>query len=87
MGVVHHLNADACIDIGGDPKCLFSGGFSNLRLIFLLASPAFPPQEPFDRLEIGQGSKLGKGQMMVSFLISLQIGDVNELLTSVLGPQ
>lgn len=30
--------------------------------MFLLASPDFPPQEPFDRLEIGQGSKFGKGQ-------------------------
>lgn len=53
MGVAHRLNADACIDIGGDPKCLFSGGFSNLRLMFLLllSSPAFPTQEPFDRLD------------------------------------
>lgn len=50
--------------------------------MFLLASPAFPPQEPFDRLKIGQGSKFGKGQMMVSFLISsLQMDDMNELLT------
>ena len=81
-GGAHHLNADACIDIGGDPKCLFSGGCSNLSLMFLLASPAFPPQEPFDRLEIGQGSKFGEGQMMVSFLISsLQMDDMNELLT------
>lgn len=55
VGVAHHLNADACINIGGDSKCLFSGGFSNLRLMFLLASPAFLPQEPFDRLEMGQG--------------------------------
>lgn len=55
--------------------------------LLLLASPAFPTQEPFDSLEIGQGSKFGKGQMMVSFLItSLQMGDMNELLTSVLGP-
>lgn len=53
MGVAHRLNADACIDIGGYPKCLFSGGFSNLRLMFLLLlpSPAFPTQEPFDRLD------------------------------------
>lgn len=52
MGVAHRLNADACIDIGGNPKCLFSGGFSNLRLMFLLlSSPAFPTQEPFDRLD------------------------------------
>lgn len=46
--------------------------------MFLLASTAFPPQDPFDILKIGECSKLGKEHFS-------QMGDMNKLLTSVLG--